>query len=175
MDVLLSVTLLSCPSTGLILTMDPLFIDADHGFISFSFCFCFFMLKLLTFNSSTTNSALVITLHIYLYAYIPPTNYLNEPSPSGLVIHAFESVGDEGSLGGEEREPADKEGDGCSWGLQRLPVDCFVLPMLDLPSSGCSACLVVCGCLAGCPAKLLIWALPSLSLKSPEFQIKLAF
>lgn len=147
-----------------------LFTDAGQGSISFSFSFCLFMLNFLTFNSSTTNSALVITLHIYLYAYISPTNYLNEPSPSGLVIHAFESTGDKGSQGVEERESLQtKRGMSAPEVLQRLPVDCFVLPVLDLPSSRCNACLVLCGYLAGCPAKLLIWALPSLSLKSPEF------
>lgn len=87
-----------------ITTVNLVFVDAAHGFISFSVCFCLFMLNVLTFNSSTTNSALVIILHIYLYAYIPLTNYLNEPSPSGLVIHAFESVGDKGSQGVEESE-----------------------------------------------------------------------
>jgi hypothetical protein len=84
-------------------------------------------------------------MHIF-----PGTNYLNEPSPSGLVIHAFESIGDKGSQGVEEREPADKEGDVCSELLQRLPVDCFVLPMLDLQPLQClSRCVWMSGWVPG--------------------------
>lgn len=114
------------------------------------------MLNVLTFNSSTTNSALVITLHIYLYAYIPPTNYLNEPSPSGLVIHAFESVGDKGSQGVEESEPADKEGAGCSEVCRGFQWTALFSQCWLSPPAASRACLVVCECLAECPAKLLI-------------------
>lgn len=74
-------------------------------FISFSICFCIFMLNVLTFKlPQQIQLRLSLCIFTYMHIFSPSITLIN------LVLLTFESIGDKGSQGAEERNPEVRRG-----------------------------------------------------------------